>query len=53
MTTIYENNAAISKLIMLFSFRGRSDPVVTHWERAQYRRMCQRPIGREIQKGDR
>ena len=53
MTTIYEKNAAHSKLIMLFSSRGRSDPVVTHWERAQYIHMCHRPIGPELQKRDR
>ena len=50
---IWESFKLRFKLIMLFSSRGRLDPVVTHWERAQYRHMRHRPIGRELQKGDR
>ena len=35
------------------SYRGRLDPVIRHWERAQYRHMCHRSLGRILKNGDR
>ena len=43
----------VLKLIILSRSRGRSDPVVRHWEQAQYRHMCHRLLGHVLQKGDR
>ena len=41
------------KLIILPRSRWSSNPVVRHWERAQYRQMHHRSLGHVLQKGDR
>ena len=41
-----------SKLIIISRYRGRSNPVVRHWEWAQCRHMRHRSLGHVLQKGD-
>ena len=41
-----------TKLLILSRSKGRSNPVVRHWERAHYRHIRHKSLGHVLQKGD-